>query len=147
MGQEFVNENKMLFAQYSKTCNFEFKLASEIEKQPKFEDYYQKFQHLYQTSQSFNNLANTFAESYLSRRKDTEKKTFLHKQKQLAITYLLEESALFTYLAQNGYPIFVYPGSIRTFEEIAEGLHPQVPSFLQQIIWISLRLKKKKSET
>ena len=45
----------------------------------------------------------------------------------LGTTYLLEESALFTCLATQGWSVLVYPGSIKTFEEILEGLHPEVP--------------------
>ena len=41
--------------------------------------------------------------------------------------------------------VLVYPGSIRTFEEISEGLHPEVPEPLRRTVWVSLRLKKKKS--
>ncbi|NES81436.1 MAG: tRNA-dependent cyclodipeptide synthase [Moorea sp. SIO2B7] len=146
IGQEFVNENKFLFEEYSESCDFEFKLASEIEKQPNFEVYHQEFQSLYKSSESFAKLVNSFADTYLSRGKsikEGEVEARLHRKKQLAIAYLFEESALFTCLAQEGWLVFVYPGSIKTFEEIAEGLHSEVPLFLKKIIWVSLRLKKK----
>ncbi len=31
---------------------------------------------------------------------------------------------------------------IKTFEEISEGLHPEVPLPLKQMVWVSLGLKK-----
>ena len=144
-GQEFLSENTRLFQQYPESCNFAFKLTSDIEKQPNFEVYHQQFQRLYQTSESFTKLVNGFVETYLGRRETSAGTVneFLDRQRQLAIAYLLEESALFSCLAQAGWTVFVYPGSIKTFEEIAEGLHPKVPLALQQMIWVSLRLKKK----
>ena len=143
-GQEFVAQNVSLFEQYSQRCRFQFKLASDIEKQSDFGVYYQEFQSLYQNSESYQRMANSFAQAYLNRGKQAEAEQvqeFPQRQKHLAITYLLEESALFTCIAQAGWNVFVYPGSIKTFEEIAEGLHPEVPLPLQHIIWLSLRLK------
>lgn len=145
-GQEFLEQNYPLFEEYSESCCFKFRLASEIEKQSDFEAYYQEFQALYQNSESFQRMVNSFAESYLNRSEQAEEKQveeLLQRQKQLAIAYLLEESALFTCLAQEGWKVFLYPGSIKTFEEISEGLHPEVPLSLKQMIWVSLRLKKK----
>ncbi|MDJ0554007.1 MAG: tRNA-dependent cyclodipeptide synthase [Microcoleaceae cyanobacterium MO_207.B10] len=142
-GQQFINKNSLLFKQYSESCRFEFKLASEIEKRSEFNIYYEELQSLYQKNESFQSLVNSFAQTYLNRGKQVEKEGIDELGQHLAITYLLEESALFAYLAQAGWSVFVYPGSIKTFEEISEGLHPEVPSPLQQMIWVSLRLKQK----
>ena len=148
-GQEFLTENDRLFEKYSESCCFQFKLASDIEKQSNFEAYYQEFQDLYRNSESFQKLVNSFAQTYLNRLVQAEEdpvEELLQRQKHLGMTYLLEELALFTCLAQEGWQVFVYPGSIKTFEEISEGLHPEVPSPLQQMIWVSLRLKKKATQ-
>ena len=145
-GQEFIEQNTGLFQRYSAKCRFIFKPSSEIEQHPDFKAYYQEFQDLCKTSESFNKLVNAFAENYLSRGQRTEEERsggLLRQKKHLAITYLLEESALFTCLVQEGWQVFIYPGSIRTFEEIAEGLHPQVPPLLQRIVWVSLRLRSR----
>ena len=60
----------------------------------------------------------------------------------LSRTYILEESGLNACLVKEGWSVFVYPGLIKPFEEISEGLHPQVAEPLKQIVWISLRLKQ-----
>lgn len=147
-GQEFINENILLFEEYAKSCDFTFKLTSEIERQDNFEIYHPEFQGLYKTSKCFARLVNSFAETFLSRGEQAEViESVVHNKRQLAIDYLLEESALFTCLAEEGWPVFVYPGSIKTFEEIAEGLHPEVPFFLKHMIWVSLRLKQKGTST
>ncbi|MEM1169499.1 MAG: tRNA-dependent cyclodipeptide synthase [Cyanobacteria bacterium P01_H01_bin.35] len=147
-GEEFVNENGLLFEQYSESCQFEFRMASEILERSDFNIYYEELQSLYQKNESFQNMVNSFAETYLNRGEQLEiEKADQLRQKHLATTYLLEESALFTCLVKEGWLVFLYPGSIKTFEEISEGLHPEVPEPLKQMIWVSLRLKKRNSRS
>ena len=145
-GQAFIQQNYSLFQRYSERCRFQFRLASEIEEDVDFEAYYQQFQVLYCRNDALQTMVNAFAQTYLKRSEQTESgqvELRLQQQTHLAITYLLEELALFTCLAKAGWPVFVYPGSIKTFEEIAAGKHPDVPLPLKQAIWISLRLKRK----
>ncbi|NER33980.1 MAG: tRNA-dependent cyclodipeptide synthase [Oscillatoria sp. SIO1A7] len=141
-GQDFIKERRLLFDQYSGSCQFEFKMLSEIEKRSDFQIYYEELQGLYQKNESFQRMVNSFAQTYLNRGKDVADEPISEKQKYLATSYLLEESALFASVAKEGWLVFVYPGSIKSFEEIAEGLHPEVPEPLKQIVWVSLRLKK-----
>ena len=144
VGREFVEEHRDRFERCKQNCRFAYQFASETAKRSDFEDYYEEFQELYQNSESFQKMVDSFAKVYLGRgeRGRANPSSELEQQK-LAITYLLEESALFTCLAKDGWPVFVYPGSIKTFEEISEGLHPKTPTPLQQIIWTSVRLKRK----
>lgn len=145
-GKNFVNQNYRLFEQYSENCRFEFVMNSEIEKQSESIRYYDELRLLYVKNELFQNTVNSFANKYLNRsqREEAEEPDDF-RQTQLAITYLLEELALNAYLIQKGWLVFVYPGSIKTFEEISEGLHPEVPEPLKQMIWVSLRLKKRNS--
>ncbi len=141
--EKFVNENYLSFQEYSEGCQFEFKMLSEIAKRSDFNIYYDELQSLYQKNESFQSMVNSFAQSYLNRVKQVEVEDMQElKQKHLATTYLLEESALFSCIAKEGWLVFLYPGSIKTFEEISEGLHPEVPEALKQIIWVSLGLKR-----
>ncbi|MGD1912020.1 MAG: tRNA-dependent cyclodipeptide synthase [Rivularia sp. (in: cyanobacteria)] len=146
-GEEFVNKNNFLFDKYCGSCEFEFKMASQIEKESEFEIYYQELQCLYQKDQSFQKIINSFAEIYLNRGEQVKEENkqiedSLQKKMYLSTTYILEESALNACLVKQGWSVFVYPGSIKTFEEISEGLHPQVPEPLKQMVWVSLRLKQ-----
>ncbi|MBP0029308.1 tRNA-dependent cyclodipeptide synthase [Roseofilum sp. Guam] len=149
-GQEFIKQNQSYFYQYAQKCDFQFKRTSEIEKISQFLAYYQQVQELYQNEPSFQELVNRFAYAYLHRGKaihiDQE-----HQQKSqeiaLVTTYFLEESAILACLVEAGDSVFVYPGAIKTFEEISEGLHPEVPEPLQRMIWVSLRLKKTSKKT
>ncbi|NEO63566.1 MAG: tRNA-dependent cyclodipeptide synthase [Moorea sp. SIO1F2] len=141
-GEQFINENYSLFEQYSGSCQFQLKKASEIEQQSDFKRYYEELQSLYQKNESFQGLVNLFAQNYLNRIQQLEIQQVDEGRQHLGITYLLEESALNACLVKQGWLVVVYPGSIKTFEDISEGLHPEVPLPLQQMIWVSLRLKK-----
>ncbi|MEO1376188.1 MAG: tRNA-dependent cyclodipeptide synthase [Cyanobacteria bacterium J06635_10] len=71
-GEEFVNKNNFLFDKYSQSCEFEFKMASQIEKESEFEVYYQELQCLYQKDESFQNMVKCFGDKYLHRGKQFE---------------------------------------------------------------------------
>ena len=147
-GEQFIEEKCFLFEKYSQSCKFNFQKASQIEKQPEFNSYYQALQCLYQENHSFQKLINSFTKKYLNRGKkeQTENKyldDYIQNKMTLSTTYILEESALNACLIKQGWLVFVYPGSIKTFEKISEGLYPEVPEPLQQMIWVSLRFKKK----
>lgn len=145
-GKEFIERHDAIFEKYSQSCCFELKLTStyaplplaEIEEPSELKLYYEGLQNLYQNNEPFQRIVNFFAQTYLNRSKPID----AIGQKHLAITYLMEELALFTYVAKEGWSIFIYPGSIKTFEEISEGLHPGVPEPLKQMIWVSLHLKR-----
>jgi len=63
--------------------------------------------------------------------------------KRLAHEYLLEETALFACLAEDGWPVLVYPGSIDSIIEVAEGRHPSLPAPLRALRFIALWLDAK----
>lgn len=147
-GEQFIEKNSLLFKKYSQSCQFDFQKSSQIEKQPEFTTYYQELQYLYQKNNSFQQLVNSFTQKYLNRVEKVQQETqqldnFLQDKIHLGNTYILEESAFSACLIKQGWSVFVYPGSIKTFEEISEGLHPELPEPLQRMIWVSLRLKKK----
>lgn len=141
-GEKFIDQNYSLFEQYSGSCQFKFKKASKIEHQSDFKIYYEELQSLYKNNESFQGLVNLFSQNYLNRIQPVETEQVDERRQHLGITYLLEESALNACLAKQGWLVVVYPGSIKTFEDISEGLHPEAPEPLQQMIWVSLRLKK-----
>jgi len=142
-GKEFINEHRILFEQYSGSCRFELRLTSEIEKQSDFKIYYKELEGLYHKNGSFQSIVNSFAQTYLNRSEQLENEQIYDFRK--ATKYFLEESALSICLVKEGWLVFVYPGSIKTFQEISEGLHSEVPEPLKQMIWVSLRFKKRHS--
>ena len=144
-GKKFVDRQYGWFDKYSENCIFDLLMTSEVEKESDFQIYYEELQSLYRKNRLFESMVNSFSQKYLSRLEweKLEHKDDIRKQ-TLATMYLLEESACIACIVKRGWPVFVYPGSIKTFEEITEGLHPEVPEPLKQMIWVSLRLKKRK---
>ncbi|NER37298.1 MAG: hypothetical protein F6J93_25590 [Oscillatoria sp. SIO1A7] len=114
-------------------------MTSEVEKESDFQIYYEELQSLYRKNGLFESMVNSFAQKYLSRLEwQKREQTDDIRKKTLATMYLLEESACIACIVKKRWPVFVYPGSIKTFEEISEGLHPEVPEPLKQMIWVSI---------
>ncbi|NOQ36740.1 MAG: tRNA-dependent cyclodipeptide synthase [Methylococcaceae bacterium] len=143
LGQKFINDQRVLFERHAKTCDFEFVLASEIQRQDDYKVYHQQIVELFETNDSFNNSVMSFAHTFVGRNIDESDET-REKKYMLSASYLLEELAVFSCLIQDGFPIFVYPGSIDVVIEIADGKHPGVPKTLQELMYISLFLKRRK---
>ncbi|NES84457.1 MAG: tRNA-dependent cyclodipeptide synthase [Moorea sp. SIO2B7] len=123
-GETFINQNRFLFQQYCGSCQFQFQMASQIEKQSEFEMYYKDFQGLYQQDESFQKMVNSFAQTYLNRGEQSEEEEveqLLQRQKHLAITYLLEESAVFTCLAKEGWPVLFILGQLKLLKKLRKG--------------------------
>lgn len=144
MGREFVDTYRPLFEQHS-ACHFEFVLFSDIEATPDFKAYFAGFVEFYQTDADFRTSVEGFSQLYLERggKLDEEEiREVVWLKRQMATLYLLEESAVFALMNRDGWPVLVYPGSIRTFQDIAEGLFPGVPEHLKSLVFVSLRLNR-----
>ncbi|NEN88171.1 MAG: tRNA-dependent cyclodipeptide synthase [Okeania sp. SIO3H1] len=146
-GEQFINQNYSLFEQYSGNCQFQLKTTSEIEKRSDFKTYYEELEKLYKKNESFHGLVNLFVQQYLNRDQQVETSQVDELRQHLGITYFLEECAINACLSEQGWQVAVYPGSIKTFEDISEGLHPEVPLPLKQMVWVSLRLKKSNAKS
>ncbi|WP_437614697.1 hypothetical protein [Erwinia sp. V71] len=55
--------------------------------------------------------------------------------------YFLEEFAIFSCLVADGVNVMVYPGTFSSLADIAEGRFPGIVPQLEQLIFVSLRLK------
>jgi len=101
---------------------------------------------LYAQDDAFRALVHAFGGEYLAR---TARSVGAgeagpsERWRQLAHEYLLEEIALFACLAEDGWPVLVYPGSIDSIVEVAEGRHPAVPAPLRALRFIALWLDAK----
>jgi hypothetical protein len=62
---------------------------------------------------------------------------------RIAREYLIEEIALLACMAVDGWPALVYPGSIDSIVEIAEGRFPTLPAPLKDLRFIALWLDAK----
>ncbi|MDJ0727149.1 MAG: tRNA-dependent cyclodipeptide synthase [Prochloraceae cyanobacterium] len=139
LGRESIEYNSFLLDRYRKLCNFEFVLASEIQKSSNYAKYYQQLNNLYEKNDKFSYSVNCFARNFLCRGESIEDRERQDDCFSMSRQYLLEEMAIFTCLAEQNFPTFIYPGDLGIFKEIADGVHSDIPDALAKLNFISLK--------
>lgn len=146
-GKAFMEKYEPVVRRYRTQCAFEWVPLSRTRENPRFETYRDHFEHLYATVPHYRTSVDDFSLMYLDRvltRKDGALPEDWRDQEPVrnARRYLVEESAMFTCLCEEGAQALLYPGSIKTFEEIAEGKVPEVPEPMKRMVFVALRLNK-----
>lgn len=122
-GQEFVEMHRPLFAQYARPGQCEIVFLADVLPSPRFQHYHAQLQQLYREDPAYRASVEQFAQLYLRRGEKVGEALddARVRKEQLAVAYLLEESAAVACLKEQGWPLQVYPGSINTFVDIVEG--------------------------
>ena len=141
-GEKFQTEYGPLIDKYSKNCRFQWLRVSEIEKRSNYKMYLEEFQKLYKENGAYQRIVDEFSNMYLCRVSDRDCTLTDQQKEYCSINYLLEETAMFTCLCEENWNVLVYPGSIKSFIDIAEGRFTEVPEALRKIVFISLRLNR-----
>jgi tRNA-dependent cyclodipeptide synthase len=95
----------------------------------------------------FAGVINSMAADYITRqiRKNRELKVDYATACALSATYLLEEIAVFSALAENGWNVEIYPGKeLSVLKDIIAGEYPNAPTALKRRISIELHLHSMK---
>lgn len=142
IGQRILHEDTQIFERYAESCRFEVKLASEIFPLPECQVYYQQLRRLLVADDAFRASAQAFADIFVGKRLQQDPEHFRYYV-DMSCTYLLEELAIFAYLADRGASAFVYPGALTLLQEITEGRHLSAPDALKNLTSISLDLKRR----
>ncbi|MDA4848733.1 tRNA-dependent cyclodipeptide synthase [Hoeflea poritis] len=142
VGDAFQETYAPLIDRYSGKCGFQWIRSSEIENRKNFNSYLNYFQGLYEENEEYQNIVNDFSKIYLERVSNLDRTLDPRQKMECSTNYLIEETAMITCLCEEDWNILVYPGSIKSFVDIAEGHFSEVPEPLRKIIFISLRLKK-----
>jgi len=140
LGRESIEYNSFLLDRYQKLCNFEFVLASEIQKSSNYAKYYQQLNDLYERNDKFSYSVNCFTRNFLCRGDKSEDRERQDDCFSMSRQYLLEEMAIFTCLAERNFTTFIYPGDLGIFKEIGDGFHSDTPEALAKLNFISLKL-------
>ena len=147
LGRHYVAETEAIFRHYtSEHITFEFRYGTEYADHPNFYPYLDNVRATYQQNAAFRETTHAFAGEYLTRtaRSLGQGEAGLSERwQQIAREYLLEEIALFACFAADGWPALVYPGSIDSIVEVAEGRFPALPAPLQAFQFIALWLDAK----
>jgi tRNA-dependent cyclodipeptide synthase len=147
LGKRYAAETEALFRRYTTDqVTFEFKYGTEYADHPEFGPYLDNVRAHYDADAAFRQLVHTFGDQYLARTARSvgsgEAGPSEYWQR-IAREYLLEEIALLACFAAHGWPALVYPGSIDSIIEIAEGRYPALPAPLKDLRFIALWLDAK----
>jgi tRNA-dependent cyclodipeptide synthase len=147
LGRRYVAETEAIFRHYSSDqVTFEFRYGTQYADHPSFQPSLDDVRALYQRDAAFRDLVHAFAAEYLSRTARSlghGEASLNERWQQIAREYLIEEIALLACFAADGWPVLVYPGSINSIVEIAEGRYPALPAPLQALRFIALWLDAK----
>ena len=92
----------------------------------------EKLEALARSDTEFAASVDAFADLYLGRGDKLETNPVgPYEARAIATSYLLEESALFSVLCEQGWPIVVYPGSIESIEGLCERRFAAAPQPLK----------------
>jgi tRNA-dependent cyclodipeptide synthase len=147
LGRRYVAETEAIFRRYTTDqVSFEFCYGTDYADHPGFRPYLANVRAIYQEDAAFRRTVHAFGDEYLARTwrgLGQGEASPSERLQQIAREYLLEEIALLSCLAADGWPVMVYPGSIDSIVEIAEGRYPSLPAPLQALGFISLWLDAK----
>ena len=147
LGERYIAETEAIFRHYtSDEVSFEFRRGTEYDDHPGFLPYLDAVRAHYDKDASFRRLVHAFSDDYLARTARSlghGEASLSEEWQRLGRAYLIEEVVLLSCLADDGWPVLVYPGSIDSIVEIAEGRHPELPVPLHGLRFISLRLDAK----
>jgi tRNA-dependent cyclodipeptide synthase len=147
LGRRYAAETEAIFRHYTTSeVSFEIRYGTDYADHKNFRPYLQDVHALYNTDDAFRALVHSFGGDYQARTVRSLGNTEVDRNERwhrLAHEYLLEEIALFACLAEDGWPVLVYPGSIDSIVEVAEGRHPALPAPLRALGFISLWLDAK----
>ncbi len=144
-GRDFMTQYERVVAPHRKRCHFEWQLNSRMMEGQRFRRYLADFQHLYQQNEVYGALVDEFSDQYLHTvlgRRGPISDDQLAIKRQCGREYLVEECAIYTVMSEEGWRVFLYPGAIKTFEQIAEGRVPEAPAALRQLTIAALRLNR-----
>ncbi len=147
LGRRYAAETEAIFRHYTTSeTSFEIRYGTQYADHENFRPYLHDVHTLYKTDHGFRALVHSFGGDYQARTARSLERSdagLSERWQQLAHEYLLEEIALFACLAEDGWPVLVYPGSIDSIIEVAEGRFPALPAPLRALQFIALWLDAK----
>jgi len=148
LGRSYVAETEDIFRRYtSDQVTFEFKYGTEYANHPNFGPYLDNVRAHHDKDAAFKQLVHEFAGKYLERTARSVGRGATppsERWQRIAREYLIEEIALLACFAADGWSTLVYPGSIDSICEIAEGRFPTLPEPLRDLRFIALWLDGKR---
>lgn len=143
LGKQFVLDSVEIFDRYKDNTSFKVITCNEIQQTPEYEVFYNKLKYLFETNEEFKNSVTSFSKKYHTSKINRYSISAgeLVTKINTSVEYFLEEFAIFACLKRQQHSVMVYPGSFSTLKEITQGLHPDAPIELKELIVVSLCMK------
>lgn len=142
-GRQFVEQQGPLFARHASSCRFELRLGSKVEKHSTFRAHLASLERLLLESESFRHAVRDYTQACVGRGSRVVVDSHESESRaRLVTSRLVEELALFACLAEEGWPVLVYPGLVETLRGVLEVHLPELPAALREVVWVGLELKK-----
>ncbi|MCU5771215.1 tRNA-dependent cyclodipeptide synthase [Erwiniaceae bacterium BAC15a-03b] len=141
LGQKFIAENEQLIYRFQHKVKCEFITCSEIQKHKDYNRIRLEIDDYFAKSPDFRASIALFSRKYHEKNWQDLNPSELSARIRRSADYFLEEFAIFACLAREGIDVMVYPGTFSSLADIAEGKFPGVSTDLEQVKFVSLRLK------
>ncbi|MEO0535744.1 MAG: tRNA-dependent cyclodipeptide synthase [Cyanobacteria bacterium P01_A01_bin.123] len=139
-GRKIRDEKLSIFDRYADHCCFEMRFFSDVLAEEKFQAYAEEIRWLFEADKTFSTAVRNFADVFVKRYLQQDSQRFDYYVNRSCI-YLLEELAIYAYVAEQEASTFVYPDASSGFQSITQILHPTAPEPLRNLVHISLRLR------
>jgi tRNA-dependent cyclodipeptide synthase len=142
LGREAIDHNAMIFNRHQEQCKFNFVLCSDLQKEDDYHVYYKNLVKLFEEDENFKRSVKSFADMFVKDRPH-QKPELIDYHIQLSSHYFLEEAACVALLVKKGVFILLYPGAITAFQELCQGQFSTAPKEFEDMINVSLHLKRR----
>jgi tRNA-dependent cyclodipeptide synthase len=143
LGRDFMRENSCTIDAYRHLSDFSYVTCTQIQASNEYAQFHAGLQDYFRSHSAFRESVEGFGRNYhrhlWERLPEQERKRRLG----LSCAYFLEEFAVFACLAKRGCKVMAYPGAFSTLAEICAGQFPGILKELQQLIVVSLQLKRR----
>ncbi|MBP2168676.1 tRNA-dependent cyclodipeptide synthase [Erwinia toletana] len=141
LGRLFIEENTHLIESFRHKLTCEFITCSEIQRCKDYNKIRLEIDNYFTRSSEFRASVELFGRKYHEKNWQGLHSAELSKRIRRSAEYFLEEFAIFACLAREGIDVMIYPGTFSSLADIAEGKFRGVSKDLEQLKFVSLRLK------
>jgi tRNA-dependent cyclodipeptide synthase len=142
IGRDAIDQHAIIFNRHQDHCKFNLIMCSELQKEEEYDFYHEQLVKLFEEDEQFRKSVYAFSEMFVGKR-PCQNQELLDYHRKLSQSYLLEEAACFAMLVKKGIYLFVYPGVLTIFQELSQGMFPNAPEELKNMISVNIRQKKR----
>lgn len=140
LSRKVIAEKASIFERHGDICSFDTRFFSDILSEARCQDYYAELLSCFGSDKLFADTVRNFADIFVRRYLEKNSQQFDNSVNRTC-TYLLQELAIFAFVAEQDASIYIYPDASSGFQTVAQILHPAIPKPLQKLVQVSLRLR------